>query len=244
MRVVVGKRTEQKDAAAIASWVAAYDERIVDLGAGDGRFVRHIARRHPERAAIGVDLEAANLCSASRTATGNASFAVADAVALPDELRGVATEVTILFPWASLLRGLVTGTPGLLTGLGALGNGATPLSMAVNAGALAEAGWSLEEGAARIAAVLRGASITVRTTRSLGQAEIGRWPTTWAKRVAFGRDPRAILIEATLAPPDGVGRAACQTSRARPGRTPTGDLGGPSTPPWGDQHRQRFGLQR
>jgi hypothetical protein len=32
----------------------------------------------------------------------------------------------------------------------------------------------------------------------LGAAELRRMPTSWAKRLAFGRDPRAIRIEAKL----------------------------------------------
>ena len=42
---------------------------------------------------------------ASRGGPANALFVVAGAERLPDELRGLADELTILFPWGSLLRG-------------------------------------------------------------------------------------------------------------------------------------------
>ena len=198
MRIVNGKHVRQMDEVAVAAWTAGYQETIVDLGTGDGRFVRHLSRQHPEVGAIGVDLCAANLRIASRAAARNALFVVADALALPDELSRVATRVTVNFPWGSLLRGLLTGHPGLLAGLRAVGSGGTTLDIRLNAGALGEAGWTLEAGSERVTAVLRDAGLKVGPTRVLGPADLGRWPTTWAKRLAFGRDPRAVRIDATL----------------------------------------------
>ena len=198
MRTVNGKHVRQMDAAEVAAWAADQRETIVDLGAGDGRFVRHLARQ-PGVGAIGVDLCEANLRIASRAAGGNALFVVADALALPGELSRVATRVTVNFPWGSLLRGLLSGHPGLLAGLGAIGRGGTSLEIRLNAGALAEAGWTLEAGSERVAAVLRDAGIYVGATRILGPADLRRWPTTWAKRLAFGRDPRASRVESTVA---------------------------------------------
>ena len=198
MRTVNGKHVRQMDAAEVAAWAADQRETIVDLGAREGRFTSQLATQ-PGVGAIGVDLCEANLRIASRAAGGNALFVVADALALPGELSRVATRVTVNFPWGSLLRGLLSGHPGLLAGLGAIGRGGTSLEIRLNAGALAEAGWTLEAGSERVAAVLRDAGIHVGATRILGPADLRRWPTTWAKRLAFGRDPRASRIEATVA---------------------------------------------
>ena len=199
MRIVEGKHVRRMDAAEVAAWSAGYRETTVDLGAGDGRFVRRLARQHPERGAIGVDLCEASLRAASRQATGNALFVVADALALPDELARVAARVTVNFPWGSLLGGLLSGHPGLLAGLGRHGSGPVALEITLNAGALSEAGWTLEAGSERVMTVLRDAGATVGATRVLGPGDLRRWPTTWAKRLAFGRDPRAVRIGATLA---------------------------------------------
>jgi hypothetical protein len=76
------------------------------------------------------------------------------------------------------------------------------LDSKLNAGALAEAGWSLESGGERVAGVLREAGLTVTAPQVLGAAELRRSPTTWGKRLAFGRDPRGIRIEAALPPSD------------------------------------------
>jgi 16S rRNA (adenine(1408)-N(1))-methyltransferase len=201
MRIVTGKHVRPMDPAGVAAWTASHRQTTVDLGAGDGRFVRHLARQYPEHGAIGVDLCEANLRVASRSGAGNALFVVADALALPGELGRVAARVTVNFPWGSLLRGLLTGHPGLMTGLGAIGNGGASLEIGLNAGALAEAGWTLEAGSERVSAVLRDAGVGVEAIETLGAADLRRWPTTWAKRLAFGRDPRAVRIEARLCCP-------------------------------------------
>ena len=199
MRIVEGKRVRQMGAAELETWTAGYQGTTIDLGAGDGRFVWHLAKEQPGFAAIGVDLCEANLRHASRAAADNALFVVADALALPAELGRVATHVTVNFPWGSLLRGLLAGHQGLLAGLAAVARGGATLDIRLNAGALAETGWTLEAGSERVAAVLRDAGVGVRATSVLGPAELRRWPTTWAKRLAFGRDPRATRIVGTLA---------------------------------------------
>lgn len=191
-------------AADLAAWAKTYREITVDLGAGDGRFVRDLAIKHPASGAIAVDLCEANLRTSSRAGAGNALFVVADALALPAELNRVATRVTVNYPWGSLLRGLLDGHPDLLRGIEAIGREGTTLEIMFNGGALAEAGWTLESGSERVAAVLRQAGVTVATPRILGQADLRRSPTTWGKRLAFGRDPHAIRIEATLARPNDV----------------------------------------
>ena len=136
-------------------------------------------------------------------------FLVADALALPAELSGVATHVTINFPWGSLLHGLLDVHPGLLSGLEGIGSGATPLGIMLNASALAEAGWTVESGGERVAAILREAGTYVATTRVLSPADLHRSPTTWDKRLVFKPDPGVVRIDATLAPVNAVcGRTA------------------------------------
>lgn len=199
MRVIKGKTVRPIDRADLLAWSVRYEEIVVDLGAGDGRFVRHLAAGAAGIGAIGVDLCAAGMRNSSRTAGENALFVIGDALALPDELSGVATRVTINFPWGSLLRGLLDGDPGLVAGLGAVGRERTDLRILLNAGAFAQTGWSPAAGIDRVTTVLCRAGFAVGSVSTVGPADLRRLPTTWAKRLAFGRDPRAFRIEATLA---------------------------------------------
>ena len=71
------------------------------------------ARAEPDDLVIGIDASAAAMADASRRAARsvargglpNALFVVAAAERPPAELRGLADELTILFPWGSLLGG-------------------------------------------------------------------------------------------------------------------------------------------
>jgi 16S rRNA (adenine(1408)-N(1))-methyltransferase len=86
---------------------------IIDLGTGDGRAVLAVAAREPGSFVLGVDANAASMAESSSRAARparkggqpNALFVVSSVEALPAELEGAAHEVTILFPWGSLLRG-------------------------------------------------------------------------------------------------------------------------------------------
>lgn len=218
MRVVNGKQIKDMDALALAAWRERYAEIVIDLGAGDGRFVRQLAGRHPERGVIGVDLCAANLRAASRAAGKNALFVIADALALPEELHGMATRVTVHFPWGSLLRGLLTGDPRLVQGLRRLGSERTCYEITLNAGALAEAGWAFASGSEQVLANLRPSGFHIDAMRLLSPAELRTLPSTWAKRLAFGRDPRAVgyRLSATGCQPLVAASTALNDVRARP----------------------------
>jgi 16S rRNA (adenine(1408)-N(1))-methyltransferase len=198
MDAITGKQTRTIETATIAAWAASYQATHIDLGTGDGRFVQHLARACPERAVIGIDACRDNLRAASRTAPANALFVIADALALPAGLPA-ATHLTINFPWGSLLRGLVEPDGGLLAGLRRLGRAETSLQIRLNAAGLAEMGLSLEEGSERVSAVLRRAGVRVGSPRIMGPEHLRGCPTTWAKRLAFGRDPRAVELTAVLA---------------------------------------------
>jgi 16S rRNA (adenine(1408)-N(1))-methyltransferase len=194
MERIQGKRSGALDAAALAATASGYGDILIDIGTGDGRFVVRQARACPARLVIGVDACRENLVDASRAAPPNAVFVVADALALPAELTGLATAATINFPWGSLLDGLLDGHAGLLDGLRAITRPGAGLEIRLNAGALAEAGWSLEAGAARARRSLGAAGFAVGPPVGLDAAALRACPTTWAKRLAFGRDPRAVYL--------------------------------------------------
>jgi 16S rRNA (adenine(1408)-N(1))-methyltransferase len=198
MEGICGKRTYRIDADALAERLAGCQNILIDVGTGDGRYVLHAARTDPSRFAFGVDACRGNLRSASRGAPRNAQFVIADARALPRELHGLATQVTINFPWGSLLGGLLEGDSGLLGGLAAIARPGAALEVRLNGGALAELGWSLDAGGERIRQTWRAAGFKVGRPVELDARALRACPTTWAKRLAFGRDPRALHLGATV----------------------------------------------
>jgi 16S rRNA (adenine(1408)-N(1))-methyltransferase len=104
----------------------------VDLGTGDGRAAVALARREPAAFVIGLDANAVAMAESSLRAARsprkgglpNLWFAVAAAERLPDELCGRVDELSILFPWGSLLRGALALDAGAAAGIaGLLGPG-------------------------------------------------------------------------------------------------------------------------
>ena len=85
----------------------------------------------------------------------------------------------------------------MLNGLAALAQPGARIDVRLNGGALAEAGWSLEAGAERVRRMLLSAGFDVRASLALDARSLRRLPTTWAKRLAFGRDPLAMALSGT-----------------------------------------------
>jgi SAM-dependent methyltransferase len=173
----------------VAAWARGYERVTLDLGTGDGRFARELAGRCPVEGVIGVDTAGANLREAIRRSPENARFLVGDALALPEPLVELADQVTINFPWGSLLRALLEGDERLLPVLAG-----RECVILVNAGAMAEAGYRFENGIEALLRTLRRGHPRGLRWREIERDELRRIPTTWAKRLAFGRDPRAVEV--------------------------------------------------
>ena len=98
---------------------------MIDIGTGDGLFVYRSAIQDRNRLYIGIDPNARPLekisekiyRNPSRGGAANALYLLASAEDLPSELNGIASEVHVLFPWGSLLRGLITADAKVLHGI-------------------------------------------------------------------------------------------------------------------------------
>lgn len=196
MECIRGKTSAEIDIYGLATIVAGYSDVLIDVGTGDGRYAMHVARTRPDWFALGVDTCRENLRQASRKAPPNALYVIANALALPRELDGMASMVTINFPWGSLLRGLLDGEPMLLGGLLAVARPGAALEIRLNAGALSEAGYTLESGGARVRQSLHEGGFDAGDPLRLDAPDLRRCHTTWAKRLAYGRDPRAVCLRA------------------------------------------------
>jgi hypothetical protein len=93
---------------------------------------------------IGVDACRENLRTNSRSKLPNALFVIASAQALPQELNGLASHVTINFPWGSLLESLLGSEGSLASQFQYITRPFAGLDIHLNAEALVTAGWTLE----------------------------------------------------------------------------------------------------
>ncbi len=193
MQRIQGRNCLEIDTPALVKLARARSYTLLDIGAGDGRFVAQMALRRPDILAIGIDACRENLIDQSRRAPDNAIFLAANALALPADFVGIATRLTINFPWGSLLTGLLDDSD-FIERLASLARPGATLEAIVNGGALAEAGWTLDPGATRIRSNLRAVGWTLQPPVVWGALEMRACPTTWARRLAFGRDPRAVFL--------------------------------------------------
>jgi 16S rRNA (adenine(1408)-N(1))-methyltransferase len=199
METIRGKTSLELDFNGLTERLAGYNQVLLDLGTGDGRFARCMAEQHPYWFVMGVDPCRENLREHSRAKLDNILFIIASAQDLPQELNGLVSRITINFPWGSLLDSLLTGGASLMRGLESISSSIASVDVRLNGGALAESGWTLENGADQIYNNMLQAGWQINTPILMNAHDLRAFPSTWAKRLAFGRDPRATIISGWLA---------------------------------------------
>ena len=171
----------------------------MDIGTGDGRFVLATARSAPETLVIGIDADAASMRDASRRAAArptrggvpNAVFLVSAVEALPAELHAFADRITIHFPWASLLRGLVNADPAFVEPIARLARAGATVTAILSVTDRDTAAGAATPNAAlgRLLARLYWAhGLRVVEWRPASSLEIRQAHSTWSKRLRTGRE--------------------------------------------------------
>lgn len=177
----------------------------MDVGTGDAALPYRLARACPSTYFVGVDANADGLHdtavrAARKPAKGgvdNLLLVQAQVESLPEELVGVATLVTVYFPWASLMHAVVGTNADGLAGLAALTRpGATfeavishdpARDLAVtDMPALTEAFF-----ADALAPRYREVGLEIVEASTLSRDDVRALPTAWAKRLGWGA-PRAV----------------------------------------------------
>ena len=194
METIRGRKSLELDIDGLKERLAGYNRITLDLGTGDGRYVRTLAEEHPDWFVIGMDSCRENLREHSQAKLQNMLFVIASAQELPKELNELISQITINFPWGSLLESLLTDDSRLINGLESISRSTTSVDLRLNGGALAEAETTLETGADKIYNNLLQAGWQINAPSLMNASALRTFPTTWAKRLAFGRDPRAMAM--------------------------------------------------
>ena len=124
----------------------------------------------------------------------NALFIITSAQSQPKELNGLISHITINFPWGSLLESLLTDDAKLMNSLACISSSITAVDIRLNGGASAEAGTALEAGADQIYNNMLRFGWQLNKPLLMNANALRNFPSTWAKRLAFGRDPRAMVM--------------------------------------------------
>ena len=186
METIQGKMPMELNQAELQMRLAGYKHIHLDLGTGDGQFIRCMAEQHPCSFFIGVDACRENLHANSRRKLPNTLFIIASAQSLPKELNGLVSHITINFPWGSLLESLLTGDARLMNSLEYISSPIASVSIRLNGGALAEAGMALEAGAQQIYNNMLRSGWQINAPVFMNANTLRNFPSSWAKRLALG----------------------------------------------------------
>ena len=198
METIRGRTSLDLDLNGLKDRLADYNRIILDLGTGDGLYVHSLADKYPDWFVIGIDTCRENLREHSQAKLQNMLFIIASAQDLPNELNGLFSHITINFPWGSLLESLLNGDPKLMSGLESISRSAASVDLRLNGGALAEVATTLEAGAEKICNNLLRAGWQVENPVIMSASDLRSFPSTWAKRLAFGRDPCAVSMNGRI----------------------------------------------
>ena len=168
---------------------------IVDLGTGDGRAVLARAAADPAALLVGIDAAAASMADASRRADrrgpANAMFLAAGVEGLATSpLAGHADLVMVLFPWGSLLRGILGLDRAALCGAAAVARPGAAVEVLVSvmpADGVAGIDCLDETARERIAQAWAAAGLTLTDMRPATPGEMHAAASTWARRLGPDR---------------------------------------------------------
>jgi 16S rRNA (adenine(1408)-N(1))-methyltransferase len=185
---------------------------IIDLGTGDGRAALALAEAEPTTLVIGVDADAASMADASRRAARkpargghpNMLFVVAAAETPPAELTGLADEMRILFPWGSLLRGVLGRDRRVACGIAALAQPGARVSAIVSVTATDAVGGitSLGDSAFdEVAQATREAGLRLTEACPVDRETVRATRSTWGRRLLGAAGERPVWRLAFVAEP-------------------------------------------
>jgi 16S rRNA (adenine(1408)-N(1))-methyltransferase len=216
LTIVRGKKRLEINRQELLEVIETFECVAVDIGTGDGKFVLRKARTTPTVFFIGLDPVAENMQAASMTAQKRASrgsasntlFIVADVARLPDELEGVASKIYINLPWGSLLEGLLNGDKSLLRNITRMARRDAELEVLINyavfygdrvpVGMTHLPPLTCEYIDEQLACKYKEMGWDITERGLIGKNELKNIPTTWAKKLAYGREPTTMRLRAKI----------------------------------------------
>ena len=190
---------------------------VIDVGAGDGRFVYESARHDPSAVYIGLDPDAEALAEyafraarkPSRGGAANTFFVIASVEQLPPELERLAGRVLVNFPWGGLLRGVILPEPVVLNAIASLATPAASFEIVFCYDLVHDAavlgGDDLPVLDERyidtvLVPAYAAAGLQVTGRRLLPRDEALAIPSTWGRRLLHGRPRDVFLVRGLVFP--------------------------------------------
>ena len=210
MRIVEGKKHRELSPEAFAELAAGFAKVALDLGTGDGSFVLRRARAEAETLCIGLDAVAEAMAESARRArakpakggAANALYIVGRAEALPPELVGRCDEITVNYPWGSLLKAVTEPLPDVLAGIAACAKAGARVALLINLAPFQDpeqrdrlglSELDAEIAAERLTPAYEAAGLKITEIETL----LGDLPerTSWGRRLVVGSGRGTLVVE-------------------------------------------------
>jgi 16S rRNA (adenine(1408)-N(1))-methyltransferase len=199
-RVIV-KKIVEFSARQLAELVAAHERVVIEVGMGNGAFLRALLGDEPSTLAVGFDPSVEAVERASRIAAqrgDNPVFLRAAIEAPPAELADLADTLHINFPWGSLLRGLVQPDDVVLRNVAGLMKPGAAFDFLLTYHAERDAALGLpeltEEHFERLARAYRQHGLIIYEWRRATPEEVEASHSSWAKRLRSNKERQVWLV--------------------------------------------------
>jgi len=216
--VVKGKTKVDINREDLLKFMIPYKRIVLDIGTGDGKYILKSARSAPTTFFIGIDPSAQVMEESSKKinrkiskgGVTNALFVLSRVENLPHELDGIAEEIHINMPWGSLLEGLIMGEQIVLQNITRVAKPDAKLEILINYSIFH--GERVSQDMSHLPLLTYeyideylsdkylNAGLVIVERELVGKNDIVNMNTVWAKKLAYGREPRTIRIRATINP--------------------------------------------
>jgi hypothetical protein len=193
---------------ALRAWLNQYEYLHIDVGTGDGAYALHLARSKPGIAVLGLDTHLGNLSKPARKKLSNLRFIECDAAAYPAWLRHRANAVSINFPFGTLFHAVIGHDPETQSRVFALAGAGARIEVRVNASAGAVYGVSLDDIRDGVTKAIHQLAPHTASVAVVSHEQMRSVPSTWAKRLAYGR-PTAMVVATAALPACGPPPLSC-----------------------------------
>jgi 16S rRNA (adenine(1408)-N(1))-methyltransferase len=162
---------------------------VVDAGTGDGRYPLYVARTRADTLTIGLDASADTLAYAARLAVRER---LPNLVLLREPLErlaleSAADEVTIHFPWGSLLRGALAEDDSVFAAICRLARPGGTLTVLLSVTARDGRVPLTERDLARVTRAYRSRGFELVESRAVVRTDTDAARSSWGKRLDVGR---------------------------------------------------------
>lgn len=185
----------------------------VDLGTGDGRYVLDLAAGAPSMLCIGIDPVAEAMAKSSRVASArndkggcpNAVFLRSSLEQLPGPLVAVADELSVNYPWGSLLNSVALADHNGLALLRSVCKSGATVSIYLNYSVLEDAAYSERLGLGRAKELLDSdacerlfaAAGLLLCKRELFEGD-PPFRTAWGRQLIRGSGRKSMILKAVI----------------------------------------------